>query len=386
MHKVITHKKPKLLFVVTADWYFCSHRLILARVAKSKGFDVVVVTRVMNHGKQIEEEGFKLIPIGMERSGKSLLKEIVTLWELIGIYKNERPDIVHHVAMKPVLYGSFAALITRVPHVVNALTGMGYMFISSKREAILLRKIVSSAFRILLNRPNSRVILQNPDDQHLMVQSGILNSERIVLIRGSGVDTMEFSPTPEPSGMLTVVLASRLLWDKGVGEFVEAARILCKKGVSARFVLVGDTDPENPAAVPTSQLEDWNRSGIVEWWGRRDDMPHIFSESHIVCLPSYREGLPKVLLEAAACGRAIVTTDVPGCREIVRQGENGLLVPVRDSSALAEALHRLIEDPVLRRHMGENARKIALAEFSVEKVVADTLALYQQLSSKAPIQ
>lgn len=386
MHKVITRKKPKLLFVVTADWYFCSHRLVLARAAKNNGFDVTVVTRVMNHGKKIEDEGFKLIPLGMERSGKNPLREIATLWQLISIYKNERPDIVHHVAMKPVLYGSFAALVTRVPHVVNALTGMGYLFISNKLKTVLLRKIISHAFRILLNRPNSRVILQNPDDQHLLVQSGILSLENIVLIRGSGVDTQEYSPTPEPQGIPTVVLASRMLWDKGVGEFVEAVRILGKKGVSARFVLVGDTDPDNPAAVPTSQLKEWSRSGIVECWGRRDDMPQIFSESHIVCLPSYREGLPKVLLEAASCGRAIVTTDVPGCREIVRQSENGLLVPARNASALAEALQCLIENPVLRQHMGAKSREIALAEFSVEKVVADTLAVYQRLLPQVAIQ
>lgn len=370
---------PKLLFFVAEDWYFCSHRLAVAREAKRKGFDVLVVTRVTNHGKQIEDEGFKLIPIGMERSGKNPLKELAMLWALVRIYKSERPDIVHHVAMKPVLYGSFAAWVTRVPYVVNALAGMGYIFISNQWKAVLLRKFVSNAFRILLNRPNSRVILQNPDDQRLMVQSGILNPESIVLIRGSGVDTQVFSLTPEPPGITTVMLASRMLWDKGVGEFVEAARLLRDKGVDARFVLVGDTDPANPSAVPTSQLEDWKRDGVVEWWGRRDDMPKVFSESHIVCLPSYREGLPKVLIEAAACGRPIITTDVPGCREVVRDGENGLLVPIRAAAALATALRKLIEDPELRRRMGKKGRELAVTEFSVETVVNETLAIYREL-------
>lgn len=371
--------KSKIIFLVTEDWYFCSHRLPLAREARRKGFDVVVATRVTSHGKQIEDEGFKLVPIRMARSGKNPLKELATLWELVRIYKSERPDIVHHVAMKPVLYGSLAARVGKVPYVVNALAGMGYIFISNQWKAVLLRKFVSNAFRILLNRPNSRVILQNPDDRSLMVQSGVLNPKRIVLIRGSGVDTQAFSFTPEPVGVPVVVLASRMLWDKGVGEFVEAARLLRDKGVNARFILVGDTDTENPAAVPSSQLEAWNSSGVVEWWGRRDDMPKVFSESHIVCLPSYREGLPKVLIEAASCGRAIVATDVPGCREIVLHGENGLLVPPRKALELADALERLIADPALRRSLGEKGRQLAVAEFSIEKVVAETLAVYQEL-------
>lgn len=378
MQQATSQKMPKLLFVVSADWYFCSHRLQLACEAKRNGFDVVVATRVVHHGKQIEEHGLKLMPIGMERGGKNPFRELTTLRELIRIYKDERPDIVHHVAMKPVLYGSIAALVTHVPYVVNALTGLGYLFISKERTAILLRKIVSKAFRLLLNRPNSRVILQNPDDLKMLVQAGILNRENIVLIRGSGVDTQQYAPAPESSGAPMVVLASRMLWDKGVGEFVEAARLMRKRGVHARFVLVGGADPDNPAAVPLSQLEDWNRGGIVEWWGRRENMPQIFAGAHIVCLPSYREGLPKVLLEAASCGRPMVATDVPGCREIVRDGENGLLVPARNAAALADALQRLIEDSGLRQQMGRRARDIVQAEFSVEKVVADTLAVYRQ--------
>jgi len=373
--------KRKVLFFVTVDWYFCSHRLSLAREVKRRGFDVLVVTHVKNHGKQIEDEGFHLIPLEMARTGINPLKELATLWELIRIYKAEKPDIAHHVAMKPVLYGSFVARITRVPRVVNLLAGLGYIFTASRWKAALLRKFVSNAFRILLNRPNSRVILQNPDDQSLMVRSGILKPESTVLIRGSGVNTHVFSPTPEPPGVTTVVLASRMLWDKGVGEFVEAARLIRAKGTDARFVLVGDTDTENPAAVPKSQLEAWNNSGVVEWWGRRDDMPNVFAQAHVVCLPSYREGLPTGLLEAAACGRPIVTTDAPGCREVVLHGKNGLLVPVRNVADLAGALEKLIADPALRQKMGMRGRELAVSEFSVEKVVSQTLALYQELET-----
>jgi len=372
----------KILFLVTEDWYFFSHRLSLAREAKRKGFDVLVVTRVTNHGKQIEDEGFRLIPIGMARAGMNPLKELATLWELIRIYRSEKPDIVHHIAMKPVLYGSFVARITRVPRVVNLLAGLGYIFTASRWKAVLLRKFVSNAFRILLNRPNSRVIFQNPDDQNLMMRSGILKPESTVLIRGSGVNTRVFLPTPEPPGIMTVVLAARMLWAKGVGEFVEVARLIRAKGMDARFILVGDPDPENPAAVPSHQLEAWNNSGVIEWWGRREDMPSVFTQAHVVCLPSYYgEGLPMVLIEAAACGRPIVTTDAPGCREVVLHGENGLLVPVRNVADLAGALEKLIADPALRQKMGMRGRELAVSEFSVEKVVSQTLALYQELET-----
>lgn len=364
---------------MTEDWAFCSHRLVLAREAKRRGFDVVVATRVSRHGKQIEAEGFKLIPIRMERSGRNPLKELLTIWELVRIYKAERPQIVHHVAMKPVLYGSLAAMVTKVPHVINALIGLGYIFISNKWKAIVLRKFVTHAFRFLLNRANSLLIIQNADDKHLMLQLGVINRVRTILIRGSGADTHVFSPTQELPGIPTIVLASRMLWDKGVGEFVEAAQLLRNKGVNARFVLVGDADTENPASVLPSQLKAWNSSGVVEWWGWREDMPEIFAESHIVCLPSYREGLPKVLIEAAASARAIVTTDVPGCREIVLDGKNGFLVPARSVIALADALGKLIKDRDLRGWMGANGRELAISEFSIEKVLSQTLSVYEGL-------
>jgi len=375
------NNRRRILFLVTEDGYFCSHRLPIAREAKRKGFDVLVATRVRNHGKQIEREGFKLIPIGMSRTGMNPLKELATLWELVRLYKTAKPDIVHHVAMKPVLYGSLAAWISKVPYVVNALAGLGYVFTSNQWKAVLLRKMTSKAFRILLNRPNSRVILQNPDNRNLMVRLRILNLKSTVLIRSSGVDTQSFFPTPEPPGITTVLLASRMLWDKGIGEFVEAARLIRDKGIDARFILAGDTDPENPAAVPPYQLEAWNRGGVVEWWGRRENMAEVFAQAHIVCLPSYGEGVPKVLIEAAASGLPIVTTDVPGCRETVLHGKNGLLVPVRSAIELAAALERLIRDPVLRREMGAHGRELAVSEFSIEKVVNQTLALYQELAA-----
>lgn len=372
-------KRPKLLYFVTEDWYFCSHRLPIAREALRKGFDVVVAARVDRHGEQITSEGFKLVPLKLQRRSTNPLREIAAIIQLASIYRREKPDIVHHVAMKPVIYGSLVAFFTGVPHVVNALAGMGYVFISKQLKAQLLRPAIGAAFRLLLNRVCSRLILQNKDDSAMFISSGIVSNDRIRLIRGSGVDTEMYHPVPEPSGPPVVVLPSRMLWDKGVGEFVEAAKILHSRGVNACYVLVGDTDPHNPAAIPAAQLDAWNAAGIVSWWGRRDDMPAVLIQSHIVCLPSYREGLPKALLEAASCGRPIVTTNTNGCREVVRHGENGFLVPVHSTVELAEALQLLIENPELRNQMGVRGREIVIREFAVEKVVDETLAVYEEL-------
>ena len=372
----------KILFLVSEDWYFYSHRLPVARAEKRLGFEVTVVTRVNRHADRIAAEGFRLVPLHMERSGKNPVKDLGVIRQLVGIYRSERPDIVHHVAMKPVLYGSIAARLAGVPHVVNALAGLGYLFISGEFQARFLRRLVTTAFRFLFGSPGFRLILQNPDDLALFVRSGLVPADKVVLIRGSGVDPIEFAPHQPPDGVPVVMLASRMIWDKGVGEFVEAAAVLHERGVKARFVLVGDSDLQNPHAVSRSALEEWSREGVIEWWGTRDNMPQVFAAVSIVCLPSaYGEGIPKVLIEGASCGLPIVTTDSPGCREIVRDGENGLLVPVRDARSLADALRRLIESPELRERMGRRGREMVLQHFSIETVVAQTMELYESLLS-----
>lgn len=370
--------RPKLLFLVTEDWYFCSHRLPIAREAIKQGYDVVVATRVDRHGEAITQAGCKLVPLRMERQSANPFRELATLAELVGVYRREKPDVVHHVALKPVLYGSLAAFLTGVPNVVNALAGMGYAFISNRLKVRLLRPVLLMAFRILMNRRCFKLILQNQDDCDFFLSLRLINKKRMRLIRGAGVDTVSYRPTPELAGVPLVVLPSRMLWDKGVGEFVEAAGLLKERGVAARFVLVGDSDPYNPAAIPAGQLQAWSNKGIVSWWGRRDDMPAVLAQSHLVCLPSYREGLPKSLLEAASCGRPIVTTDANGCREVVRDGENGFLVPVKNVTELADALQRLIEDPQLRQRMGRKGRTIVEQEFAVERVVAETISVYKE--------
>ncbi|OFZ65889.1 MAG: glycosyl transferase family 1 [Betaproteobacteria bacterium RBG_16_56_24] len=372
------NNRPKILFFITEDWFVCSHWLPLIEGAKNTGFEVVVVTRINRHEGEILQHGVKVIEFDISRRGSNVFRELKVILQLMRIYREEQPDIVHHVAMKPMLYGSLASHLLRVPHTVNWVAGMGWLFVSGNRRAKILRGIIRRALGVLLRRTS--VIVENKDDQAIIADIGIA-AQHIHLVRGAGVDTLLYSPCPEPVGIPLVVLPARMLWDKGVGEFVGAARQLQQRGVKAKLVLVGDPDTENPASVPERQLKDWQNEGVVEWWGRREDMPQVLAQSHIVCLPSYREGLPKALLEAASCGLPIVTTDVPGCREIVRDGDNGLLVEAYNATALADALARLLSDPGLRQQMGLRGRERVLSEFSQERIVAQVLALYSEILS-----
>lgn len=367
----------RLVYFVTEDWYFCSHRLPLAVAARDAGYDVTVVTRVREHGETIRAAGLHLVPFEIARSGMNPLRELATLWRLVALYRRLHPDVVHHVAMKPVLYGSIAARLTGVRGVVNALAGMGWLFTSASGGARLIKRGVRLAMGRLLSR--GVTLVQNPDDAELLVRLGVPRGN-IRRIAGSGVDLARFHYGGEPESVPVIVLPARLLWDKGVGEFVEAARILKLRGANARFVLVGDPDPANPASVSAAQVADWVRDGAVEHMGWVSDMPAVFANAHIVCLPSYREGLPKALIEAAAAGRPIVTTDVPGCREVVDDGVHGICIAPRNADALAAALAKLIADPALRTRMGVAARKRAEMEFGLEGVVAQTLALYKELA------
>lgn len=374
-------KPVKVLFVVTEDWYFVSHRLALASAAQRAGYEVAVATREGKYAAAICASGIRLIPFQLARRAGSALSEIISLWRL---YRRERPDLVHHVAMKPVLYGAFAARLAGVPAQLNAVTGLGWLFTSSKGIAAgVVRAGVVRLLAIVLGRPRSLTVVQNPDDLAMLEHAGV-PARRLRLIRGAGVDVEAFRPTGGlPSGPVCIVLAARMLWDKGVGEFVQAAHLLHAKGVRARFVLVGDPDPANPASVPESTLRAWHGARGVEWWSRHEDMPAVLRQAQIACLPSYREGLPKSLLEAAACALPIVTTDTPGCRELVRDGENGLLVPVKNPTALADALEKLISDEGLRRRMGERSRQVAVKEFSQERVIEATLSVYKELVAEA---
>ena len=372
--------KPRILFFITEDWYFWSHRLPIAQGIRNKGFEVLIAAILNKHKERIEKEGFRLIPIGLKRKSKNIIKEIYSILEIIRIYRKEKPDIVHHVAIKPILYGSFAARLTGVPYVVNALTGLGFIFIKKGWLASAIRKLIVFIYRLAFLSKNTFAIFQNPEDLKLFVDLHIVKNNRAVLIRGSGVDTAHFLNLPEPAGIPVITLASRMLWDKGIKELVDATRQLHNNGVKCRTVLVGIPDPDNPASIPKHVLRDWHAEGLVEWWGYRSDMADVFAKSNIVVLPSYREGLPKVLLEAASCGRSIVATDVPGCREIVRNNINGFLVPPYDPKTLADALKVLIENPELRAKMGARGREIVKAEFSEEIVVKQTMEVYERIN------
>ena len=373
----------RLLYFVTEDWYFCSHRLALAVAAQEAGYEVTVLTRVAEHGDLIRSQGLRLLPIALSRQGMNPVRELRLMRRVVRAYRQVRPHLVHQVALKPILYGSLAARLVGVPYVVNALAGLGFLFSSERPRARLLRPLVKLGFHHLLRGEGNRVILQNPDDRDLLTGALRVPADRVRLIRGAGVDLNRFRPTSEPEGPPVVVLASRLLWDKGVGEFVEAARRLRTRNTQARFVLVGAPDPGNPSAIPQAVLAQWEKEGAVELWGHRTDMDRVFAQSHLVCLPSYREGLPKVLLEAAACGHPLVATNVPGCREVVRDGQNGLLVPAKDSAALAGALERLIGDAALRADFGARSHAIAEAGFGIERVIAQHLGLYREICPPA---
>lgn len=378
----IGHDVKRLVFLVSEDWYFCSHRLPLALAAKEAGYAVTVITRVSEHGERMRNAGLNVVDFSMSRSGTNPLRELRTAIRLCRLYRRLAPDIVHHVALKPIVLGSIAAWMARVPRVVNAVAGLGYSFNGEDLHVRVLRPILRRLLRLLLGRPGTSVIVQTPYDAQALREMG-LPDHQLTLMRGAGVDLCEVAMQPEPTGVPLVMLAARMLWDKGVGNFVDAARIIRSRGVDARFVLVGRRDDGNPRAISLEQLQAWQADGAVEWWGHSNDMASTLARCHVVCLPSFHEGIPKILLEACAAGRPIVASDIAGCREVVRSGVNGILVPVRDSELLAQAMQNLIEDPNLRTRLGIAGRRIAEQEFSMDQVIAETLSLYVHLDLDA---
>ncbi|MFW8744910.1 glycosyltransferase family 4 protein [Mesorhizobium japonicum] len=374
----------KILFVVTEDWYFCSHRLPLAIEAKERGFSVAIATTVSSHQLEIERHGIQVIPLKcMRRSSMSIFRELSAIMELILIYRKFRPTLVHHVALKPVIYGSLAARLLGVRARVSALGGLGFIFTSDNFLPLILRPPLMLIFRLIFNDERSILILQNENDLSLISNEARVNKKFLSLIRGAGVDMRKYKAQSIADEIPIVMLASRMLWDKGVGEFVKAAEILRCRGISCRFVLTGKPDPENPNSVPIQQMQAWTESNVIEWWGYSEDMPSTLSQASIVCLPSYYgEGIPKVLIEAMACARAIITTNMPGCSELVRSSQNGLLVNPRDPVGLANAILQILSSKSLCQKMGNEGRKIAESDYSLERVVMETFNLYEYLLSK----
>lgn len=372
----MSEQNQRLVFLVTELGYFCSHRLNLAVAAKQAGFDVTVVTNCNQDSNVPPLKDLKLYHLPFHRSRLNPFAEIKTLWQVWKAYRHIRPGIVHQVALKPVIYGTLCAWLTGIPRIVNALGGMGYLFTHQSVKSTVIKPLMALAFRILLNHRRCVLILQNPDDVDLMAP--LVGRDKIRLIRGSGVDLERFYPADEPpSPPVKAVMVSRLLWSKGIGELVEAASLLKKEGIPLEIHVAGDPDPQNPASVSLATLTAWKEKSLVTWLGARTDIAALYQQAHIAVLPSYyREGLPKSLAEAAACGKPIVTTDAPGCREVVDHGENGLLVPPRNAVALAHALKTLIQYPELRVRMGKVSRRKAEQEFDEKKIIAQTLGIY----------
>jgi glycosyltransferase involved in cell wall biosynthesis len=365
----------KILLFANTDWYLYNFRLDLAQTLLTRGFDVVLVSPKGAYAPLLQELGFRWIYFPLDRKSLNPLAEISTIVRLFWLYRREKPDLVHQFTIKCVLYGSFVCHLLGIHSVVNSVEGLGYVFTKGVGERRWLQGLIKLIYRLVILR--TWVIFQNQDDRSYFLKNHLVNPKQTAIIGSPGVDVRKFIPRPVQNEIPLVILPARLLWDKGVGEYVAAARQLRTNGLRARFALVGDCDEGNPSSVHVAQLQDWAKEGVIEWWGWKDNMEDVYAQASIVCLPSYREGLPKTLIEAAACGRPIVTSDVPGCREVVLHGENGLLINSRDASELAKALDYLIKNPHIRDKMGASGRKIAEEKFSSEIIIPQTLAIYK---------
>ena len=366
----------KAIFFANTDWYLYNFRLDLAKFLREQGWEVVFMAPSGNHFSRIEKQGFRLIPFEFSRKGINPFTERRTIERIRKIYQTEKPDLVHHFTVKCVIYGSLAAKKCGIHSIINSITGLGYVFLGTSIDAKFVRKITTRLYRIALK--DTQVIFENPDDAALFEKLSLVNEKDKNIILGTGIDTNIFLPVPSPDSIPLVVLPARMLWDKGIGEFVEAATIIRRKGIKARFALVGKKDEGNPSSISYDQLTRWQKEGDVEWWGWQEDIITVLSMSDIVCLPSYREGLPKVLIEASACSRPIVTTRVPGCKEVVIDGLNGFLVPLKEAQPLAYALEKLILDKDLRTRMGQAGRERAVELFSTERVNTETFSVYSK--------
>lgn len=372
----------KVILFANTDWYLYNFRRSLALALQTRGYEVLLISPPGAYGAKLRALGLRWEPLPMDRGSLNPLKEAALLFHLWRLFRRERPDLVHAFTIKCAVYGSLAARLAGVSARVNAVAGMGYVFTSSDLKARVLRPIVRALMRLALDGSDARLILQNPDDMALFRASRLVARSRKRLIRGSGVDCSRFSAREavrDPQRPLRVLLAARLLWDKGIGEYVEAAGQLHAQGRAIEFLLAGNPDPGNPAAVPEADIRRWVADGALQWLGHVDDMARLFESVDVVVLPSYREGLPKGLIEAAACALPLVTTDVPGCREVVTDGIDGLIVPARDGDALADAIGRLHDDPVLAARLGTAARAKALTYFDERIVIEDTIGVYREL-------
>ncbi len=376
----------KLLFVVNVDWFFLSHRLPIALEAMRQGYEVHIAVGITDRLAELHAHGLHVHPLDISRSKTGLGEALQVARQIWSVYQTVQPDVVHLVTIKPVLMGGILARLAGVPAVVAAVSGLGFVFLERGLVAALRRKLVGVLYKASFGHRNLKVIFQNAQDKATLVRLANLPDAKTELIRGSGVDVSQFTACPLPTGAPVVMLAARLLADKGVREFVQAARLLKTGGSTARFCLVGSADLHNPASLTQAELDAYQKEGVVELWGHRTDMSTTLSEAHIVVLPSYREGLPKVLIEAAACGKAVVTTDVPGCRDAIEADVSGLLVPARDAQALSQAIAALLSDPQRCYAIGQAGRRLAEQAFDIKQVVAQHLHIYAGLIANSKVR
>ena len=368
-----------MIFLCTEDWYFWSHRMPVARAARDAGFHVIVATRVQAHGERLAAEGLDVRPLAWRRKGDGLLgslRAILAIWRL---YRRERPQLVHHIALKAVVFGALAAFLAGVPRQVNAITGLGFIFVSKSLRSRLTRIAILAALRLFVDRRGSHVVTHNPDDAGEITRRRAVRRERVSVIPGSGIDTGRFQPLPESPGAIIVAMVTRMLRQKGIETFVQAARLIHSRCPDIRFRLVGPVDLDSPDSLDEEELRRWERAGFLDWLGPVEDVSSVWRDAHIAAFTSYREGLPLALLEAAACGRPIVSSDVPGCREVVVTGVNGFLIAPDDAAAFADAIERLARDPALRARMGREGRLRAERCFRKELIVEQTLGIYGHL-------
>lgn len=369
----------RLLFVVNEPRSFVAFRLPVAIAAKRVGYEVHVASGPGPDIGKITDAGIEHHLLPLKRSGTNPFAELLLLFRLFQLFRKLSPDLVHNITIKPVIYGGIIARLAGVRAVVSAISGLGTVFLATGTVASIRRRLVIALYWISFGHSNMITIFQNPSDRELFIKSNIVSATSVCLIPGSGVDLSRFAYSSEPDGQVVVVFAARLLHDKGIMEYVEAARLLSARNYDADFQIAGDLDPENVTSITPTEMQEIMQTGLIRSLGFRDDMHKVLADANIVVLPSYREGLPRVLCEAAACGRAVITTDVPGCRDAIIADKTGLLVPVREAVGLADAIAALIDEPVKRRAMGKAGRELAKVKFSVDAIVATHIEIYTEV-------
>ena len=377
-----SNRNGKVLLFANTDWYLYNFRLPLANALRNRGCEVVLVSPPGEYSLKLQQAGFRWLALPMDRGSLNPISQIRSIAALVRLYRSERPDIIHHFTVKCVLYGTLAARLTGISACVNAVAGLGFIFSSSSIKAQLLRPLITVLLRLLLRSPSSRLIVQNNEDYERFIRSALVSRKYIRLIRGSGVNTQVFQPSKnnEARNHCRVLLATRLLWDKGVAEYVDAARILLRDNIDVEFLIAGSSDAGNPGAIPQGQIQQWHDEGVVNVLGHIEHMEELLADVDVVVLPTiYGEGVPRILLEAAAAGLPIVASDTAGCQEIVEHYKNGILVKPQNINELVKAIGFLLESKEARQIMGITGRDKVLKEFDEKKVITETISVYREI-------